>query len=66
MQEPWDYERMVRIYNRLAEERGGWHLEEQERTPQELKARYEKSPETYPDLPSFAEGLFIWDQRVNL
>jgi hypothetical protein len=66
MQEPWDYGRMVRIYNRLAEERGGWHLEEQERPAEELRRRYENSPETYPDLLSFADGLFTWDQRVDL
>jgi hypothetical protein len=65
MQEPWDHARFVAAYNRLADERGGWHFEG-DRAEEDLRARYLRSPETYPDLAAFTEGLFIWDQRVNL
>jgi hypothetical protein len=64
-QEPWDYDRFVAAYNALAEERGGWHYEA-DVAPEVLAARYANSPATYPTIAAFAEGLFIWEQRVNL
>lgn len=64
-QEPWDFVRMIEIYDRLADERGGWHFEH-DRTEEVLRARYLGSPDGFPDLQHFAEGLFIWDQRLNL
>jgi len=66
VQEAWEYDRFVAIYNRIAEEQGGWHYEADGRTPEEMRARYERSPGTYPTIAKFAEGLFIWEQRVNL
>ena len=65
-QEPWDYERFVAIYNAIALDRAGWRYEADGRTPDELGERYRSSPATYPTLRDFAEGLFIWEQRLNL
>lgn len=65
-QEPWDYERFVAIYNAIASDRGGWHYEPDGRTPGEMSERYRRSPVTYPTLRAFAEGLFIWEQRLNV
>jgi ligand-binding SRPBCC domain-containing protein len=65
VQEPWNFQRLVEHYNRLADERGGWHYDGS--TPEaELQTRYSKSPRTYPTMEAFAEGLFIWEQRVNI
>jgi hypothetical protein len=65
-QEPWDHARFVEIYNRFAKERGGWFYEADGRTEDEMGARYRYYPEVYPDLKTFADGLFIWEQRLNL
>jgi hypothetical protein len=49
----------------MAEEQGGWHYEGD--TPAaELERRYRSSPASWPDIQTFASGLFIWEQRVNL
>ena len=64
-QEPWSYTEFVARYDAIAIERGGWRFEH-DRTDEQLRGRYQRSPETYPTLASFAEGLFVWDQRVNL
>lgn len=65
-QEPWDYDRFVETYNRIAKARGGWRFEADGRTPEELRRRYHAYPEHYPTIDAFAEGLFGWDQRLNL
>jgi hypothetical protein len=65
MQEPWDFEAFVALYDARAEAAGGWRYDGDvgEAT---LRARYLASPETYPTLDAFAEGLFIWEQRLDL
>jgi hypothetical protein len=65
-QEPWDYGRFLEAYNRIAIERGGWRYEADGRTPEELRQRYLKYAEHTPTIEVFAEGLFGWDQRLNL
>ncbi|HEU0299266.1 MAG TPA: hypothetical protein VFR37_07430 [Longimicrobium sp.] len=66
VQEPWDYDRFLETYNRIAIERGGWRYEADGRTPEELGQRYLYYPEYYPTIEVFAEGLFGWDQRLDL
>jgi hypothetical protein len=65
-QEPWDYDRFVETYNRIAKARGGWRFEADGRTPEELRQRYLRYPEYHPTIAAFAEGLFGWDQRLGL
>jgi hypothetical protein len=65
-QEPWDYDGFVEAYNRIVLKRGGWYYEADGRTPEEMRQRYLRSPETFTDLHAFAEGLVIWDQGLNL
>jgi hypothetical protein len=65
MQQPWSYETFVASYNRFGTERGGWQWDENI-PKEELERRYIHSPETYPTIEAFAEGLFIWEQRVNI
>jgi hypothetical protein len=65
-QEPWDYDRFVETYNRIALHRGGWLYEADGRTPEEMRQRYLRSPATFTDLHVFAEGLMIWEQGLNL
>jgi hypothetical protein len=57
-QEPWDYERFIETYDRIAKARGGWRFEADGRTPEELRRRYLQYPEDAPTLEAFAEGLF--------
>jgi hypothetical protein len=63
-QEPWSYETFLAIYNRIAEERGGWHYDGN--IPEaELEQRYRQG-QYWSTVEEFAEGLFIWEQRVNI
>lgn len=66
LQEPWSYSRFLKIYNRHAESRGGWHFEPDGRTPEELRHRYRSNALSFRTLRGFAESLFEWDQRLNL
>jgi hypothetical protein len=65
-QEPWDYERFLETCNGFATARGSWYYEADGRTAEELRERYHRSPREFPDIRTFAEGLFIWDQGLNL
>jgi hypothetical protein len=65
-QEPWDHERFLETYNRIAKARGGWRFEANGRTPEELRRRYQRYPQDTPTIESFAEGLFMWDQMYSL
>lgn len=65
-QEPWDYARFVDTYNAVAMARGGWYYEPDGRTEDEMRERYHRGPRHFPDIETFAEGLFTWDQRLNL
>jgi hypothetical protein len=65
-QEPWDYARFVEIYNRIARERSGWFYEPRDNTAEALGARYHAYPWAFPDLETFAEGLYVWEQNINL
>ncbi|HEY9843499.1 MAG TPA: hypothetical protein V6D23_23715 [Candidatus Obscuribacterales bacterium] len=65
-QEEWDYLKFLTEYDALADARGGWHYEADGRTPEEHAAEYASSPEIYPTIYDFAEGLFIWEQRLNI
>jgi|GEM_PF-6848803 len=63
-QEPWDHARFVEAYDAIADARGGWHYEADGRTPEELRERYHSYPDSFVDLHTFAEGLFISDQQM--
>lgn len=65
-QEPWDYDQFLETYNRIANARGGWRFGADGRTPDELRRRYLAYPQDAPTIESFAEGLFTWDQGLNL
>jgi hypothetical protein len=65
-QEPWDYARFVGIYNRIAKERSGWFHEPRGNTEEALRARYHAFPWAFPDVETFADGLYVWDQNINL
>ncbi|HYW13746.1 MAG TPA: hypothetical protein VE871_17420 [Longimicrobium sp.] len=62
VQEPWDYARVLELYNGLAERRGGWYSEADGRTEDDLRLQYLRRQGDCPDLRLFAEALFEQDQ----
>ena len=61
-QEPWDFARVVELYNARAKSSGGWFFEPDGRTEGDLRAGYLYYPQYFPDLATFAEGLYYNDQ----
>ncbi len=60
--EAWDLARFEKLYNALADERGGWYFE---KTPGNIR-RVEQDWATSSErtLAEFAEGRFRYDQRT--
>lgn len=64
-QEPWNYARVVELYNDIARGSSGWFFEAKGRTEENLRGQYRHYPGLYPDLQAFAQGLYDYEQRYD-